>query len=72
MERMVVVDHRVLLRGFFMSSAVRAVMIVLEPMTGIEPAPPAWEAGVLPLNYIGRCGQTPPHPVGYELTPDTL
>lgn len=24
-----------------------------EPMTGIEPAPPAWEAGVLPLNYIG-------------------
>lgn len=25
----------------------------MEPMTGIEPAPPAWEAGVLPLNYIG-------------------
>lgn len=26
----------------------------VEPMTGIEPAPPAWEAGVLPLNYIGK------------------
>ena len=24
-----------------------------EPMTGIEPAPSAWEAEVLPLNYIG-------------------
>src|SRR5690606_33891579 len=24
----------------------------LERMTGIEPAFPAWEAGVLPLNYI--------------------
>ena len=23
----------------------------LERVTGIEPAPPAWEAGVLPLNY---------------------
>ncbi len=28
-------------------------MELVEPMTGIEPAPPAWEAGVLPLNYIG-------------------
>ena len=26
----------------------------LEPMTGIEPAYSAWEADVLPLNYIGR------------------
>lgn len=25
----------------------------LEPMTGIEPAYAAWEAAVLPLNYIG-------------------
>lgn len=25
----------------------------MEPMTGIEPAPLAWEARVLPLNYIG-------------------
>lgn len=25
----------------------------LEPMTGIEPAFSAWEADVLPLNYIG-------------------
>ncbi len=28
----------------------------VEPMTGIEPACPAWEAGALPLSYIG----TPP------------
>ena len=26
--------------------------LILEQMTGIEPACPAWEAGVLPLNYI--------------------
>lgn len=26
---------------------------VVEPMTGIEPALSAWEAEVLPLNYIG-------------------
>jgi hypothetical protein len=25
----------------------------VEPMTGIEPAYSAWEADVLPLNYIG-------------------
>ena len=25
----------------------------LEPLTGIEPAHPAWKAGVLPLNYGG-------------------
>jgi hypothetical protein len=25
----------------------------VEPMTGIEPAFSAWEADVLPLNYIG-------------------
>ncbi len=25
----------------------------MEPMTGIEPALSAWEADVLPLNYIG-------------------
>ena len=42
--------------------------VQLEPMTGIEPAPPAWEAGVLPLNYIGKrggCFAAPeqPHPV---------
>ena len=24
-------------------------------MTGIEPASPAWEAGVLPMNYICTC-----------------
>jgi hypothetical protein len=26
----------------------------VEPMTGIEPAYSAWEADVLPLNYIGQ------------------
>jgi hypothetical protein len=28
--------------------------VVVEPMTGIEPAYSAWEADVLPLNYIGN------------------
>ena len=27
--------------------------MTLEPTTGIEPAPAAWEAAVLPLNYVG-------------------
>ena len=27
---------------------------VLEPVTGIEPACPAWEAGALPLSYTGK------------------
>ena len=26
--------------------------ISVKQMTGIEPASPAWEAGVLPMNYI--------------------
>ena len=30
-----------------------------EPMTGIEPACPAWEAGALPLSYIGVPGRRP-------------
>jgi hypothetical protein len=29
----------------------------VEPMTGIEPAYSAWEADVLPLNYIGEGAQ---------------
>jgi hypothetical protein len=29
---------------------------LVEPMTGIEPAYSAWEADVLPLNYIGNTG----------------
>jgi hypothetical protein len=33
------------------SNGVRADFV--EPMTGIEPAYSAWEADVLPLNYIG-------------------
>ncbi len=28
-------------------------LVGVEPMTGIEPAYSAWEADVLPLNYIG-------------------
>jgi hypothetical protein len=28
-------------------------LVNAEPMTGIEPAYSAWEADVLPLNYIG-------------------
>jgi hypothetical protein len=30
----------------------------VEPMTGIEPAYSAWEADVLPLNYIGEMNLT--------------
>lgn len=31
----------------------------MEPLTGIEPASPAWKAGVLPLHHIGRCRSFP-------------
>jgi hypothetical protein len=34
--------------------------IFVEPMTGIEPAYSAWEADVLPLNYIGAPGKSGP------------
>ena len=30
-------------------------------MTGIEPANPAWKAGVFPLNYVGVCEQPDLH-----------
>ena len=30
--------------------------IHLEPLAGIEPAPPVWKTGVLPLNYSGIYG----------------
>jgi hypothetical protein len=30
------------------------MLLNVEPMTGIEPAYSAWEADVLPLNYIGQ------------------
>ena len=33
----------------------------VEPMTGIEPAYSAWEADVLPLNYIGIPGYAGDH-----------
>lgn len=39
----------------------------VEPMTGIEPAYSAWEADVLPLNYIGMVltkDSNPAEPVG--------
>ena len=29
--------------------------IIMERVTGIEPARPAWKAGILPLNYTRRC-----------------
>jgi hypothetical protein len=32
------------------------MLVRVEPMTGIEPAYSAWEADVLPLNYIGTPG----------------
>ena len=31
----------------------------LEPVTGIEPACPAWEAGALPLSYTGMLARKP-------------
>jgi hypothetical protein len=33
--------------------SVASALVGVEPMTGIEPAYSAWEADVLPLNYIG-------------------
>lgn len=38
-----------------------------EPMTGVEPACPAWEAGVLPLNYIGTCLLNQVHSFGLHV-----
>jgi hypothetical protein len=35
--------------------------LIVEPMTGIEPAYSAWEADVLPLNYIGLAGRASDH-----------
>jgi hypothetical protein len=34
-----------------------SLLVKMEPMTGIEPAYSAWEADVLPLNYIGEGAQ---------------
>ena len=40
---------------------------LVEPLTGIEPAPPAWKAGVLPLNYSGMVpGHVGAYPGGTE------
>ena len=42
-----------------------APLLNVEPMTGIEPAYSAWEADVLPLNYIGvvRVENSKPQPI---------
>ena len=40
----------------------------VEPMTGIEPAYSAWEADVLPLNYIGTVLQRIPRPAGPSIS----
>ena len=37
-----------------------AARFQVERMTGIEPALSAWEADVLPLNYIRRSASAPP------------
>jgi len=46
--------------GRALARTVRTVSMLLsvEPMTGIEPAYSAWEADVLPLNYIGAVALT--------------
>ena len=31
----------------------------MEPMTGVDPAFPAWKADALPLSYIGLCASRP-------------
>jgi hypothetical protein len=43
----------VTLTGRFEQIRTASVLVQVEPMTGIEPAYSAWEADVLPLNYIG-------------------
>ncbi len=40
-------------RGGLSNAAAGESHGLVEPMTGIEPAYSAWEADVLPLNYIG-------------------
>ena len=39
--------------GLAVAESAAELGIFVEPMTGIEPAYSAWEADVLPLNYIG-------------------
>lgn len=39
--------------GVGRTSSLAIMGVQVEPMTGIEPAYSAWEADVLPLNYIG-------------------
>ena len=46
-------DIVVTLRGLFERLRTVSTQVRTEPMTGIEPAYSAWEADVLPLNYIG-------------------
>jgi hypothetical protein len=44
------------LRAVSADTCSTAGLLIVEPMTGIEPAYSAWEADVLPLNYIGTPG----------------
>jgi hypothetical protein len=44
---------RLALSGLFEWAGTPLICDFVEPMTGIEPAYSAWEADVLPLNYIG-------------------
>ena len=43
--------YRMPMHGLNKKSRIKADTALLEQVTGIEPARPAWEAGVLPLNY---------------------
>lgn len=44
---------------FLSNSLYKTVNTTMEPVTGIEPAFPAWEAGVLPLHHAGRVPVSP-------------
>ena len=56
--------------GSSMECGVQGVPLLnVEPMTGIEPAYSAWEADVLPLNYIGTVLQRIPRPAGPSIRP---
>ena len=59
---------RGLLEGLRTDSGSRRSRSPVEPMTGIEPAYSAWEADVLPLNYIGTVLQRIPRPAGPSIS----
>ena len=41
----------------------KQLLLKLERVMGIEPTLPAWEAGVLPLNYTREAGQSKTLPI---------